>query len=210
METGSATGVQGIFELAGHFDPAGVPGALALMILGTTTPFPAEISAIAVAMKHALWPALALVWSGAMVGAMSSYLLARAVGERAAWLRRVRGVRLAEARLRDLGWLGVFGLRLIPLVPFFALSLAAGLLRVPVLAYVKGTAAGIVPATVLLTLAGRGLISEDRWQVTIVVIGLVAALFLWLLFLRRAGRHAPPEASEDTRAGAAHRSQEKT
>lgn len=180
--------MQRIYELAAHFDPGGVPGALALMILGTTTPFPAEISAIGVAMKHALWPALALVWSGAMLGAMISYLLARAVGERAGWLRRIRGVRLAEARLRDLGWLGVLGLRLIPLVPFFGLSLAAGLLRVPVLAYLKGTAAGIVPATVLLTLTGRGLISEERWHLVIVLIGLVAALFLWLLFKRRAGR----------------------
>lgn len=199
-----------LIRLSGHLDPGGIPGALGMMILGTTTPFPAEISAIAVAMRHGLWPAIALVWGGAMAGALLSYALARLIGERAAWLRRMKTVRAAEGRLRDLGWLGVLGLRLIPLVPFFALSLAAGLLRVPVAAYVQGTAVGILPATLLLTLAGRGLISEDRWQVAIVIIGLAAAVFLWLLFRRRAGRRAASVEGTGPRAGSKVEGHERT
>lgn len=173
-------------QFPGGLDPSEPVGALALMILGTTTPFPAEISAIGVAMKHDFWPGLGLVWSGAMIGALISYGVAGTIRNRAGWLRRMRSVRSAEVRLRDLGWLGVLGLRLVPLVPFFALSIAAGLLNVPLRAYLQGTAIGILPASVLLTLAGQGLISDDRWKTSIVLIGLAGGLFLWLLFKRRA------------------------
>jgi uncharacterized membrane protein YdjX (TVP38/TMEM64 family) len=154
----------------------GVPGALALMVFATATPFPAEIAALAVAMRYGIWPALALIWVGAMGGALAGYGLARWLGQR---LTRFGAVRRAEARLRDLGWLGILGLRLVPLVPFFAISLAAGLLRVPLRAYLAGTALGILPGCVVMTLIGRGLISRE----TRVVIGaaLLAAAVLVLL-----------------------------
>lgn len=183
-----------IFSI-GDLDPAGMLGALATMVLATSTPFPAEIAAIAVAMKHGFWLGFALIWTGAMLGALLLYALALHLCRYAGWITRSRPVREAQARMHDLGWISIFGLRLIPLVPFFALSLAAGLIRMPLRAYVQGTALGILPASAVLSLFGQGLISGEAGLVTITVLAAAAlAVMLWLFTRgrRRAASRRPP------------------
>lgn len=173
------------FQFPDGLDPGAPAGAIALMILGTTTPFPAEVSAIGVAMRHDFATGFALVWSGAMLGALLSYSLAYLLADRARWLTSLRSVQAAKLRIRDLGWLGILGLRLIPFVPFFALSLAAGILRVRLGAYLLGTGLGILPATTLLTLAGQGLISDQGWKLAIALVGLAGGLIVVMLLRHR-------------------------
>lgn len=176
-----------MFQIAlDALDPGGIPGAIGLMVLGATTPFPAEVAALAVAMNHRFWPALALIWTGAMAGATLSYALSDWICRRLPWIGRAGPVRAAQARLRDIGWRGVLGLRLIPLVPFFALGLAAGMLRVRAGDYLAGTALGILPASVILAMLGRGLISERAGVVAAGVLALAAIAGLALLLRRRA------------------------
>lgn len=163
-------------------------GALAIMVLGTTTPLPAELTALVVAMKHGFWPALALIWTGAMLGALISYAAAGWLARHLGWISRNRAVLKAKARLNDLGWAGIMGLRLIPLVPFSALSLAAGLLRVPPRAYFAGTGLGILPASLVMTLVGQGLISDNGWTVLAAVMTLAGAVVLIVLVRRRLQR----------------------
>jgi uncharacterized membrane protein YdjX (TVP38/TMEM64 family) len=171
-------------------DAAAPASAIALMVVGTTTPLPAELTALAVAMNHGFWPALGLIWSGAMLGALISYATAGSLARHVGWLGRNRAVLQAKDRLNDLGWIGILGLRLIPLVPFSALSLAAGLLKVRPAAYFAGTALGILPASLVMALVGRGLISEDRWTFLVALFTLAGALVIMLL-LRRSLRRRP-------------------
>ena len=160
-----------------------VAAEFALMVLFALTPLPAEIAALAIALRNPFGPALALIWTGTMAGAALGYGLAwQSVGVRR-WLCRWQAVAKAEARLRDLGWLGILVLRLIPVVPFFAVSLAAGLLRVPPGAFFAGTAVGIIPAAVALALIGRGLMSESAGAV-IAAVGTAVALILIAAWMR--------------------------
>jgi uncharacterized membrane protein YdjX (TVP38/TMEM64 family) len=159
--------------------------AIGMMVFATATPFPAEVAALAVAVKHALLPAIALIWTGAMLGAMLAYWLARICRDRAPWIGRIRGVRMAQERLNGLDWLGILGLRLIPLVPFFALSLAAGLLQTPPRAFLQGTALGILPATLVIALIGKGLLSDRAAFVAAAIFGLLALVVLALAIRSR-------------------------
>jgi uncharacterized membrane protein YdjX (TVP38/TMEM64 family) len=167
--------------------PAGLLGDFALMVLFALTPLPAEIAALAVAMRNPLWLGAALIWTGAMTAGLIAYGVAWRSERARAWLCRWRAVREAEARLKDLGWLAIFGLRLIPIVPYFAVSLAAGLLRVPLGAFAGGTALGIVPATLVLALVGRGLMSE-RAGAVLAAVGAITAVVLLGLAIRFRGR----------------------
>ena len=164
---------------------AAVLGDFALMVVFALTPLPAEVAALAIALRHPFWLALALIWTGGMVGALLGYGLMRTSKRLRAWVLRWNPIREAEAKLRDLGWVGILGLRLIPIVPFSALSLAAGLLRLPLGGFLAGTALGIIPATLTLTLIGRGLMSENAGQVIAAVGGGVALLVLALLLRYR-------------------------
>ena len=93
----------------------------------------------------------ALNWLGASIGASGSFLLARWLGADA--------VRVLLGRHADkLDWLStrtstatILRLRLIPIVPFDGISVAAGLARVPLHTFVVGTAVGIIPGTFIYT-----------------------------------------------------------
>jgi uncharacterized membrane protein YdjX (TVP38/TMEM64 family) len=169
-------------------------GAFLLMVGGTVTPVPAELPALLVAMHHPLGAAFLLIWSGAMAGALVVYAVAAGAGQRFALLGRWAAVDRARARLCAVGWLGIFAVRLVPLVPFLAVSIAAGLLRLPLQGFLVGTGLGIVPGCLVMALLGRGLIDEDRGLAAL-SLGLAAGIALLLVLLRRSGRLdrlAPP------------------
>jgi uncharacterized membrane protein YdjX (TVP38/TMEM64 family) len=180
-----------IDTLAG--DPA---RAFLLMVLATATPIPAEAAALVVALRHALLPAFLIIWSGAMAGALLVYALVAALPPRPGLWDRWPAVAIARDRLRNAGWLGILGLRLVPLVPFLAISLAAGLLRLPLGAFLAGTALGIVPATGAVALLGHGLIAKEA-ATAAASLGLALGLLLLMLVLRRRVRppSPPPVAS---------------
>ena len=98
-----------------------------------------------------------LNWVAALLGATGSFLLARWLGADA--------VRVLLGRhAHRLDWLSartstatILRLRLIPIVPFDGLSVAAGLARVPMRTFVVGTAVGIIPGTVIYTWFARSL-----------------------------------------------------
>lgn len=88
---------------------------------------------------------------GANLGATGAYWLARALGRDAlrAFLGDRLGVvdRLADAR----GFLWLLRLRLIPVIPFNLLNLAAGLTAMPWRTFAAATVLGILPGTIVYT-----------------------------------------------------------
>jgi uncharacterized membrane protein YdjX (TVP38/TMEM64 family) len=87
---------------------------------------------------------------GGIGGATLSFLAARSLGREfvAQWL--TRRLRELDARVERRGFLLILYLRL-AYVPFAPLNYAAGLTGIPFLAYLAGTALGVVPATVIFT-----------------------------------------------------------
>ena len=141
-----------------------------------------------------------LNWLGAVLGASGSYLLARVLGKDA--LRGMMG-KLGgklETLSTERGFMSVFRLRLIPVMPFNVLSLAAGAAGVPFREFVAGTALGIIPGTIIYTYFAESLIAgvsgagrRALIRVTIAAILLIAVSFAPTLLHRL--RRPPQEKS---------------
>jgi uncharacterized membrane protein YdjX (TVP38/TMEM64 family) len=93
----------------------------------------------------------ALNWTSATLGATGTYLLTRAVGGDA--LRGLLGTNAARLDLLagDAGFRTLLRLRLIPVIPFNALSFTAALSGIGLRPYVSATGLGILPGTVIYT-----------------------------------------------------------
>jgi uncharacterized membrane protein YdjX (TVP38/TMEM64 family) len=96
---------------------------------------------------------------GANLGASAAYALARVLGKDAVaallGARFSRMQRVAEAG----GFLWLLRLRLIPIVPFNLLTLAAGVAGMPWRPFAAATALGIVPGTVVYTLFADAMVT---------------------------------------------------
>jgi uncharacterized membrane protein YdjX (TVP38/TMEM64 family) len=131
---------------------------------------------------------------GANLGANAAYALARVLGKDAVaallGARFSRMQRFAEAG----GFLWLLRLRLIPIVPFNLLTLAAGVAGMPWRPFAAATALGIVPGTVVYTLfadaivTGSGEPSRAALTRLLVASGLLLLLTFAPALARRLGR----------------------
>lgn len=127
------------------------PAAPALFVLlfgaMTLAPLPKNVLATVAGLLFGLWLGVVIVLLGALIGAMTAFLLGRLLGRDA--VARVAPVRMGrvDALLRRKGLVAVIGARLAPVVPFTAVSYAAGLTAIRTRDYVVGTAIGIIPGT---------------------------------------------------------------
>ncbi len=100
-----------------------------------------------------------LNWSGATIGAIGGYWLARFLGKDA--VERIGGKKIyALERLADAhAFSTVLRLRLIPVVPFNALNFACGLVGLDFASYTLGTVIGDLPVTAAYTYFADALLS---------------------------------------------------
>jgi uncharacterized membrane protein YdjX (TVP38/TMEM64 family) len=96
---------------------------------------------------------------GANLGANGAYALSRSLGKDA--VAALLGARFSRVqRFAELGgFLWLLRLRLIPVVPFNLLNLAAGLAGMPWRRFAAATALGILPGTVVYTLFADAIVS---------------------------------------------------
>lgn len=95
--------------------------------------------------------------AGATLGACVIFLVCRNMtGD---FLRRRAGPTAAriEAGVEDNAFLYLLSLRLIPVMPFWLINLAAGLLGAPARAFIVATVMGILPAALIYASLGAGL-----------------------------------------------------
>jgi uncharacterized membrane protein YdjX (TVP38/TMEM64 family) len=155
-------------------------GSIALMVLHSFVPLPAEIIALANGMLFGSWWGVAITWVGAMLGAILSYALARWLGRPAVrWVIPARHWARLDAVPVSAGALLV--IRLMPVISFNLVNYAAGLLGVPWGRFLWTTGLGILPITVTMVVLGRELMTAPWW-----VWGAFAAVCVALLLLLRA------------------------
>lgn len=157
-------------------------------------PIPAEAPAMMNGMLFGPVTGTALTWIGAMLGAWISFELARALGRPLA--ERVispTGMKKADEVTAHVGWWGLLGARLVPLIAFTALNWGAGLCAVPRGRFLWTTALGILPGAIVFTASGTGLAmllerfpASGRW---LLLAALVAAV--WWMVRRRSSRSQP-------------------
>jgi uncharacterized membrane protein YdjX (TVP38/TMEM64 family) len=135
---------------------------------------------------------LAVVVGGSVLGALAGYGVSR-------WLGRAAVVRLAGPRWQRLervldrrGVLAVLTARVMPVVPFVAVSYAAGLAGIRLGAYVVGTAVGVLPGSVAYVAIGASVTAltvwtPSAWSTVVVLLVLLGGLMLGTM-LRRLAR----------------------
>jgi len=145
-------------------------------------PVPAEAPAMVNGMLFGPVVGTAITWAGAMLGAVASFELARALGRPAA-RRLVRPATLdrADALANRAGWRGLLLARLMPLIAFTALNWGAGLTPIGRGRFLWTTAIGIVPGAIAFTVSGWGLtrLLEGLPWIALATVLIVGALWWW-------------------------------
>lgn len=175
--------VQTIEDAIRSWGAWGVAASVGLMVISATTPFPAELVAVANGMVYGPVLGTAITWASAMLGAYAAFGFCRVLGR--PFARRMVGARhwqkLDEWTERQGGGV-LFICRFIPLVPFFLLNHAAGLAGMTWWTFTWATGIGILPLTTLLVVMGDRIDSLSwQWWVMLVAGGLV----FWFAILRR-------------------------
>ena len=125
------------------------------MVLCGFTWLPAEASALAIGAWYGAAAGFWVIWLTAMIAAVLAYGFAHQLPRPDRWQKH-------QTRLNDLAQSrgiipALLMVRLIPLVPFFAINLGAGYMAVPFRTYFWTTAIGIVPASILMAVIGAGM-----------------------------------------------------
>ncbi|MEM7498258.1 MAG: TVP38/TMEM64 family protein [Pseudomonadota bacterium] len=144
--------LEAMTDALGAWGPAGI---VALMVLHSFVPFPAEIVALYAGAAYGTVLGTLWVWIGAMLGALLSFGLARWLGRRAVerLLPKAQRTRLDRWVARQ-GALTLLVSRFIPIIAFNLINYAAGLTKIRLFTFFWTTAVGILPLTTLMVHLG--------------------------------------------------------
>ena len=161
----------------------GVFGSICLMVVDSFVPFPAEFIAFANGMTYGpVWGTL-ITWSGAMLGALIAFGLARKLGR--PFVEKMVAKRdwhsLDDWAAKD-GWQVVLVARFIPVIAFNLINYAAGLTRLTWWQFTWTTAVGILPLTLLMVIMGDN-IESLGWASWLLL--LAGGIALWLAVRRQ-------------------------
>jgi uncharacterized membrane protein YdjX (TVP38/TMEM64 family) len=173
----------------------GVLGSVALMMIHSFVPFPAELLACANGMIYGpIWGTV-ITWTGAMLGAVIAFGLARQLGR--PFVQRMVA-KQNWATLDDWaavnGWKVVLVSRFLPVIAFNLINYSAGLTRLTWWQFIWTTGIGILPLTVLMVVMGDNFESLG-WESWIFL--LIGGFVLWLVVRRKVSKRAVVPASQD-------------
>ncbi len=164
-------------DLRARFDHPGLPTALifaALYAAVTLAPLPKAVFTIAAGMLFGVPAAVAIVLTGALVGAVAAFYLGRVLGRHAAERFVGRHLIGLDALLVRRGLWAVAGLRLIPLVPFTAMNYLSGLTALRLAPYAIGSLLGMAPGTAAYVVVGAYGAAPGSWPFLAALAGLLA------------------------------------
>lgn len=145
---------------------AALPGAPVLFVgafvVAGFLAVPLSVLVVATAAALGAVHGAAVSWVGAMASGLTLFVIGRIAGRQAlASVLGERGRRVAR-RIADRGVLAVALVRNLPVAPYSAVNLAAGASPVTTRDFVLGTAIGLAPGILMLTLVGDRLMDALR------------------------------------------------
>jgi uncharacterized membrane protein YdjX (TVP38/TMEM64 family) len=142
--------------------------------------FPVTILIAATAAAFGPWPGLAYAGLGVLVSAIATYAVGARLGKEA--LRNVLGPRLNRVRRRiaQQGVIAVAAIRLVPIAPFTVVNLVAGASAIRPFDYIAGTALGMLPGLVVLSVLGHQIVRIMTYPTPAAVALLLAAVAVWI------------------------------
>jgi uncharacterized membrane protein YdjX (TVP38/TMEM64 family) len=187
-----AGGVEHMREVLLDYGPWAVAVSAGLMLgQAVIAPLPANVITITNGLVFGpLWGAL-LSWSTMLIGSAVCFLLSRTLGKSVA-ARFVGKHHLdkAERFFTRYGLQAVFIIRIMPLVPFDAVSFGAGLVGVPFVRFTVATAVGTIPSILFYSYVGSVAADAYWW----IMIGVLAASLTAVIGASRLVKRQPAPA----------------
>ena len=187
----TAGGVEHFRQQLLSYGPWAVVMSAGLMIAQSTiAPLPGNVVAITNGLIFGpLWGAL-LSWTTTLIGASICFALSRRLGK--PFAQKIVGPSLdrAETFFKKYGLHTMFAVRIVPFMPFDAISYVAGLVGVPYTTFLAATAIGIIPSILLYSYLGSIVISAF-WYVAIGVLTFLLVGAIVALLAVRKSRNAP-------------------
>ena len=139
-----------------------------------------------------LWGGL-ISWVSTLMGASFCFLLSRTLGK--PFAEKVGGggsIQKAEQFFKSYGIHAMFLVRIVPFVPFDAVSYGAGLVGVPFSRFLLATAIGIIPSTLAYSYLGP-MIAGIYWWVLIglLSVSLIGVIITAILLRRPPSSNGP-------------------
>jgi phospholipase D1/2 len=143
--------------------------------------FPVTVLIAGTAAAFGPWPGLPYATAGVLASAIITYAIGARLGKDA--LRNVLGPRLNRIRrkIARQGVIAVATIRLVPLAPFTVVNLVAGASAIRPIDYVAGTALGMLPGLVVLSILGHQVVRILTHPNPADLAFLVAAVVAWIL-----------------------------
>ncbi len=166
-------------------EPLLVLGALTV---GSVLMVPITLMLVAVALLYGPITSFAYAFSGSLLGAIAGYLLGGLLGKDP--LRNLAGRRinrLSRAMARQ-GVLAMALVRNLPVAPFGLVNLIAGASHIHFRDYLLGTALGMLPGVLAITLLGDSLgrlIRQPSWTNVLLALAVIGCILLAAWWLRR-------------------------
>jgi uncharacterized membrane protein YdjX (TVP38/TMEM64 family) len=177
------------------YGPWAVGISIALMVAqAIIAPLPMNVVTITNALVFGpLWGSL-LSWFSTVLGASLCFLLSKTFGKPFAQKLIGSSMEKAERFFQTYGLHAMFLVRVLPLIPFDAISYGAPLVGVPFSRFLLATAVGIVPSILIYSFLGT-LIARIYWWV---LMGLLCAALIGIIaaarIIRKRPKPAPAEA----------------
>lgn len=142
-----------------------------------------------------------------LISAAANFLVARLLG--ASWLssRRPGTIKTVSEFVGRNGFFTSMIVRIVPSAPFVVVNMGLGLTSTPFLAFIAGTAVGIIPKTALIALLGKVVERAQAGDVGAIAY-LAAAALTWVVLalgarwlLQRRSQWRAAKAASDTPAG---------
>lgn len=121
----------------------------------------------------------AYAYAATLISASANFLAARYLG--GAWLRRRQPgtLKTISEFLGRNGFFSAMIVRIVPSAPFVVVNMGLGVTTTPYLAFLAGTAVGILPKTTLVALLGK-VVERARTGDTTAIVYLVLAALAWI------------------------------
>jgi uncharacterized membrane protein YdjX (TVP38/TMEM64 family) len=193
--------VPGLVDLRRSIDSLGPSAPVVFVLIYTAAvllPVPKSVLSAAAGLAFGVPMGIALVLTGATVGAVGAFGLARVLGRDAVCRLESRlESQLAHGQLERLdallerhGVLAALVVRLLPVMPFTPLNYACGVTAMRLRHYVVGTVLGLIPGTSLLVVLGSAGTRLSPWALIGGSAGFAASsLTVGYLRYRRRGHH---------------------
>jgi phospholipase D1/2 len=153
---------------------------VAAFVVGGLVAFPLTILIAATAASFGPWTGFGYALVGALASAILTYAIGAAVGRDA--LKSVLGERSTEIRnkIARQGLIAVVAIRLVPIAPFTLVNLVAGASGIRLWHYLVGTALGLLPGLVVMSLLGSQIMRLFTSPSTMDILIAALLIALWI------------------------------